>query len=217
MTTLQCQVLAVSLALVLSKHCVTWLWVISTHNFASNCAATSATSTASSFALGLTSSQPISRHILCHLTLCNTFLEHPIRAYQGLSGPIKAYQGLSGPIRAYQGLSGPIRAYQCLSGPIYPSESINQAHKLGAMNQHLRKCVSSLPNVIPTYSNKSPCKMCSQASQAFKNKGGTRPPNTSTILDHPSTQHRPSAESTSLQIPRPQSSSQQHLTSSDIQ
>ena len=115
MTTLQCQVLAVSLALVLSKHCVTWLWVISTHNFASNCAATSATSTASSFALGLTSSQPISRHILCHLTLCNTFLEHPIRAYQGLSGPIKAYQGLSGPIRAYQGLSGPINAYQGLS------------------------------------------------------------------------------------------------------
>ena len=111
MTTLQCQVLAVSLALVLSKHCVTWLWVISTHNFASNCAATSATSTASSFALGLTSSQPISRHILCHLTLCNTFLEHPIRAYQGLSGPIKAYQGLSGPIFT----------------PIYPSESINQA------------------------------------------------------------------------------------------
>ena len=198
MTTLQCQVLAVSLALVLSKHCATWLWVISTHNFASNCAATSATSTASSFALGLTSSQPISRHILCHLTLCNTFLEHPIRAYQGLSGPIKAYQGLSGPIFT----------------PIYPSESINQAHKL---NQHLRKCVSSLPNVIPTYSNKSPCKMCSQASQAFKNKGGTRPPNTSTVLDHPSTQHRPSAESTSLQIPRPQSSSQQHLTSSDIQ
>ena len=190
MTTLQCQVLAVSLALVLSKHCATWLWVISTHNFASNCAATSATSTASSFALGLTSSQPISRHILCHLTLCNTFLEHPIRAYQGLLGPIFT--------------------------PIYPSESINQAHKLGAMNQHLRKCVSSLPNVIPTYSNKSPCKMCSQASQAsqaFKNKGGTRPPNTSTILDHPSTQHRPSAESTSLQIPRPQIKP----TTSDIQ
>ena len=180
MTTLQCQVLAVSLALVLSKHCATWLWVISTHNFASNCAATSATSTASSFALGLTSSQPISsRHILCHLTLCNTFLEHPIRAYQGLS--------------------------------IHRNQLIK--HKLGAMNQHLRKCVSSLPNVIRTYSNKSPCKMCSQASQAFKNKGGTRPPNTSTILDHPSTQHRPSAESTSLQIPRPQIKP----TTSDIQ
>ena len=117
MTTLQCQVLAVSLALVLSKHCATWLWVIS----ASNCAATPATSTASSFALGLTSSQPISRHILCHLTLCNTFLEHPIRAYQGLSGPIRAYQGLSGPIRAYQGLLGPIFT------PIHPSKSINQA------------------------------------------------------------------------------------------
>ena len=115
MTTLQCQVLAVSLALVLSKHCATWLWVISTHNLASNCAATSATSTASSFALGLTSSQPISRHILCHLTLCNTFLEHPIRAYQGLSGPIKAYQGLSSGLRAYQ---GPIRAYQGLSSPL---------------------------------------------------------------------------------------------------
>ena len=191
MTTLQCQVLAVSLALVLSKHCATWLWVISTHNFASNCAATPATSTASSFALGLTSSQPISRHILCHLTLCNTFLEHPIRAYQGLLGPIFT--------------------------PIYPSESINQAHKLGAMNQHLRKCVSSLPNVIPTYSNKSPCKMCSQASQAsqaFKNKGGTRPPNTSTILDHPSTVLPPRAPASKSLALR---SSQQHLTSSDIQ
>ena len=124
-------------------------------------------------------------------------VQHVPGASWSLSGPINAYQGLS------KGLS------------IHRNQLIK--HGPGAMNQHLRKCASSLPNVIRTYSNKSPCKMCSQASQAFKNKGGTRPPNTSTILDHPSTQHRPYAESTSLQIPRPQSSSQQHLTSSDIQ